>query len=123
MKKTFVRIIKILVIIYIGICGLLFIFQEKLIFFPEKLKKEYRFGFIQDFEELGIKTNDNVLLNGILFKADSSKGLIFYLHGNAGSLKSWDNWQKTIQTYITIFLFWITGDLVRAADLSGVRSS
>ena len=75
--------------------GYCIFFQEKLIFFPQKLKKEYKFEFNQDFEELNFKTEDNVLLNGILFKADTSKGLIFYLHGNAGSLKSWGEIAKT----------------------------
>lgn len=89
MKKTILKILKILIIIYISVCGILYFIQEKLIFFPEKLEKEYKFGFNQNFEELNFKTDDNVLLNGILFKADTSKGLIFYLHGNAGSLKSW----------------------------------
>ena len=73
----------------------MYFIQEKLIFFPEKLDKEYKFGFDQNFEELNFKTEDNVLLNGILFKADTSKGVIFYLHGNAGSLKSWGEIAKT----------------------------
>ena len=38
---------------------------------------------------MNIKMNDNTLLNGLLFKTDNSKGVIFYLHGNAGSLNSW----------------------------------
>jgi alpha-beta hydrolase superfamily lysophospholipase len=58
-------------------------------FFPEKLDKQYRFQFVEPFEELNFKTKDNILVHGLLFKANHSKGLIFYLHGNAGSLASW----------------------------------
>jgi len=95
MKKPLVTVLAILLAILIA--GLLFLYfsQEKLIFFPEKLDKEYKFTFPQNFTELNFKTDDNVLLNGILFKADSSKGLIFYLHGNAGSLASWGEIAKT----------------------------
>ncbi len=86
------RIIKISLILFIGftiICGLIYLSQEKLIFHPEQLAKNHKFQFDQKFEELNFKTNDNQLLNALLFKSESSKGLIFYLHGNAGSLNSW----------------------------------
>lgn len=95
MKKFLFRTLKIVTGLYVIICVLLFFFQEKLIFFPQKLEKDYKFSFGQKFEELNMKTKDNKLLNGILFKADSSKGLIFYLHGNAGSLSSWGYVAKT----------------------------
>jgi uncharacterized protein len=96
MKKIAFRIIKILVIAYIVTCGLLYFFQEKLIFVPDKLPDDYQFEFNQNFQEINIKTNDNLLLNGILFKADSSKGLIFYLHGNGSSIR---NWGKIAKNY------------------------
>jgi len=85
----------IMLAIYVLVCGLLYIFQEKIIFFPEKLGKDYPFQFDQKFEERDINADDGILLNGLLFKADSSKGLIFYLHGNAGSLSSWGDVAKT----------------------------
>ena len=88
-KKLIFRTFKLLIIGYIVICLLLFIFQEKLIFFPEKLDRSFKFSFKQKFQEINIQTRDNKLLNGVLFTADSSKGLIFYLHGNAGSINSW----------------------------------
>lgn len=81
--------------LYIVLCGVLYSFQEKLIFFPQKLDKNYEFEFGQKFEEQNIKTTDGKLINGLLFKADSSKGLIYYLHGNAGSLSSWGEVAKT----------------------------
>ena len=83
-----------MLIAYVAICVLLFFFQEKLLFFPEKLDKHFQFTFNQRFDEITIKT-DNVLLNGLLFKSDSSKGLVFYLHGNGGSLNSWGVVAKT----------------------------
>lgn len=95
MKKRFIKILACLLGLYILLCGLLFLFQEKLIFFPQKLDKNYPFKFGQYFEELNIKSSDGKLLNGLLFKADSSKGLIFYLHGNAGSLSSWGQAAET----------------------------
>lgn len=95
MKKRIIRVLTILFSIYILLCGLLYFFQEKLIFFPQKLDKNYQFQFGQKFEEFNIKTTDGKLINGLLFKADSSKGLIFYLHGNAGSLSSWGDVAKT----------------------------
>lgn len=82
-------ILKFLLVLIIIIPGLLFVFQEKLIFYPQKLNKNYQFSFDQKFEEINVRTIDGITLNGILFKADSSKGLIFYFHGNAGSLSSW----------------------------------
>lgn len=95
MKRTLFNTLKVLFVIYITMCGLLYFFQEKLIFFPEKLDKNFKFSFDQKFEEINIKTADNKLLHGILFKSNSSKGLIFYLHGNAGSLNSWGEVAKT----------------------------
>ena len=89
------KIFLILLACYTLVCGLLFFFQEKLIFFPEKLDKNYKFTFNHIFEEINIKTKDQKLLNGLLFKSDNSKGLIFYLHGNAGSLNSWGEVAKT----------------------------
>lgn len=80
---------------YILICVLLFLFQEYLIFFPEKLGSNYKFKFNQKYEEINVKTKDQKLLNGLLFKTDTSNGLIFYLHGNAGSLRAWGEVAKT----------------------------
>jgi len=85
----FIRALKIVSVIIILACGLLYSCQEKLIFFPEKLNKDYTFHFEQAFEEKNIPTAEGIKLNCLLFRADSSKGVILYLHGNAGSLSSW----------------------------------
>lgn len=89
MKKFTLKFLTVILAIYTLVCALLYFFQERLIFFPQELSKEYSFQFDQPFEERSIKTNDGKILSGLLFKADRSDGLIFYLHGNAGSLSSW----------------------------------
>ncbi len=94
-KKTFIGILIIILVLYIVLCGVLFMLQEKYLFFPEKLDRSFQFNFDQRFEEIYIKTNDGINLHGILFSVDNSKGLIFYLHGNAGSLSSWGGVART----------------------------
>ena len=95
MKNKVLKSLKIVVVLYLITCGLLYLFQERLIFFPQKLARNYQFSFNNLFEEINVAANDGILLHGLLFKADSSKGLIFYLHGNAGSLSSWGNVAET----------------------------
>ena len=75
--------------LYTIVCFLLYVNQEAIIFYPQKLAPDHTFNFNQRFEEKNITVSDGVILNGILFKTDSAKGLVFYLHGNAGSLDSW----------------------------------
>lgn len=73
--------------------------QERLIFFPEKLFSGHQFHFNEKFEELNFQTDKNININGLLFHADSSKGLILYFHGNAGSLNSWGEVAKDFLPY------------------------
>ncbi len=87
--KFIIRILQIGLGSYALISLILFFIQEQLIFHPIKLDKRYNFKFKNKFEELNINTADGKQLNGLLFKAEKSKGLIFYLHGNAGSVNSW----------------------------------
>lgn len=65
--------------------------QEKILFYPEILPQDYAFHFQNKFSEYYFKVDEKTELNGLLFPADSSRGLIFYLHGNAGCLDSWAN--------------------------------
>ena len=95
MKRILFKILKILLGLYLILCGILYFFQEKLIFFPQKLDKAFQFQFDQPFVEQNINTPDGHVLNGLLFKSDSSKGLVFYLHGNAGCLSTWGHVAKT----------------------------
>lgn len=95
MKNKIFKILKIIFGIYILLCSILYFYQENLIFFPKNLEKNYKFNFEQKFEELHIKTTEGKLLNGLLFKANNSKGLIFYLHGNGGCISSWGEVAKT----------------------------
>ncbi|MFD2247491.1 alpha/beta hydrolase [Pontibacter ruber] len=78
--------------------------QESLIFFPEKLPQQHRFSFDQEFEEIFIPARDGARLHGILFKAAAPKGLVFYLHGNAGSVDSW-GWIAPTYTNLNYDIF------------------
>lgn len=67
----------------------IYFFQERLIFFPEQLAMDYQFNFGLDFEEINYDVDENIKINALHFKTDSPKGIIFYSHGNAGSLSRW----------------------------------
>ena len=92
LKKISLRLLCILAGLYIVLCTAMCSFQESLIFHPKKLDAGFSYTFKQKFEELNITVSDNKKLNGVLLKCSDTadaKGLIFYLHGNAGAMDTW----------------------------------
>ena len=63
--------------------------SRKAHFFPEKLSHKYEFRFETPFEELHYQTNDGETINALLFTTSLPKGIVYYHHGNAGSLENW----------------------------------
>lgn len=87
MKKFLIRLILVLSVVYIGICGYMFFFQESFIFHPEVLAKNEVIDYGLNEAELSIETEDGEKLSGILSKSSAeSKKLVFFLHGNSGNL-------------------------------------
>ena len=75
--------------LYVAVCAFFYSKQQEILFVPQKLKADYAFSFPDRFAEHNITTADGTVLSGLLFRADSARGLIFYLHGNAGALHTW----------------------------------
>lgn len=89
MNKFFIglrQVFLVVVIAYIGICGFLYFVQDFILFYPVKVDKDYRYQFNGDYEELEFNVDENISLNGLFFKTDSSKGLVIFYHGNAAGI-------------------------------------
>ena len=89
MPKVLIYIVIIVPAVLIGLGIAIYIFQEHMIFYPEKLSEKYKFVFEIPFEEITYETDDGNSINALLFKTENSKGVVFYHHGNAGSIASW----------------------------------
>lgn len=80
----------IVLIAYVVISILLYFFQDYFLFKPEKLSKDFQFYYEnQETEEYNIETRDGAVINGLRFKAQNPKGVVFYLKGNSKSIKGW----------------------------------
>ncbi len=95
MKKAR-RFFKVLLVLMAITLGMLYLFQEKLIFYSSKLPKDFQYTFETEFEELFLTAKDGAVLNGLHFKAKNPKGVILYNHGNAGELDSWGKWGELL---------------------------
>lgn len=95
---------KFLVLSFLGLFGGLYVLyvsyfyfnQTEMVFVQYKLDENYKFVFENNFEEVKVKSFDGKYQHGILFKVNNPKGLVFYLHGNAGAV---DKWGKISKTY------------------------
>ncbi|KGL58806.1 alpha/beta hydrolase [Polaribacter sp. Hel1_85] len=85
----------------------LYFFQERFLFHPEKLHKNFQFQYEnQKVKEYNLKIKDGVTINGLHFKAENSKGLVYYLKGNSKSIKGWGKFAVdfTLHNYDVIMI-------------------
>ncbi len=86
-------ILKVVVLViassYVLIALLFYLFQERFIFLPQVLKKEYEFDFPFEFEERTYLTPGGGIINAIFVKSPNPKGVVYYHHGNADNLNRW----------------------------------
>ena len=78
---------------------LVYFFQEKLIFKPEKLKQDFLFKYDAPFREYFFDIEPGVRINGLHFYREKPKGLILYFHGNTRSIKGWARYARDFYRY------------------------
>ena len=106
LKFTFITLFSFFTIIYLLYVSYIYFNQSEMVFIANKLPKNYKFQFNEEFQEINIPSFDSKIQNGLLFKSKNSKGLIFYLHGNAGSIDSWGN-NASIYTNLNYDIFFL----------------
>ncbi|MDX1629595.1 MAG: alpha/beta hydrolase [Fulvivirga sp.] len=76
--------------VYLLIIMVAFLSQEKMIFFPDQLSKDYAFNLGEKDEEVFLTTEDGETINGLFYEGHKTQ-VILYFHGNAGSLEGWQH--------------------------------
>jgi pimeloyl-ACP methyl ester carboxylesterase len=75
------------IVAYAVAVGALYMRQEALLFFPEPLARDHHFPHA-GVEERYIEV-DGAVLHALHFRQPNARGLIFFLHGNAGHNGEW----------------------------------
>lgn len=76
-------------LLYIVVLVIVYFIQERLIFAPNLIKKDPGIKIVSNYEDIYIETEGKGNIHGMLIKAEKSKGVILYFHGNTGSLYKW----------------------------------
>jgi uncharacterized protein len=75
-------------LLYAALLALVWWQQERLIFLPSKLPAEHRFDFGADVQEAWVEV-PGARLHALHLRHREPRGVVFFLHGNAGNLDSW----------------------------------
>src|SRR4029079_5343170 len=87
-KKTVIRWVKMIVLIYCVLGLALYYAQNFFLFHPLALDRSYQYRFDSPFEEIDIPINNTDTLNLVKFfpAGRVSRGVVLYFHGNKGNI-------------------------------------
>lgn len=81
------------VVIYMAIVVIVYFIQRYFFFHPEKLPDFFHFKYPEEFEEMIIDAPDGNHIDALLFRVESSKGVVLYFKGNTKSIKGWSKFR------------------------------
>lgn len=86
MLKTILWITVTLIGAYTALVLIVFVLQKKMIFHPNRTLSYDPGAIGLDYEEVSIRTEDNVTLHGWYIPHEKSRGTVLFMHGNAGDI-------------------------------------
>ncbi len=88
MKKIIYMLGTVVLLFYCGLTLAIYFQQEDMIFPASPLHADHRFNFDYRFKEITVPV-EGAELNALHFTQENPKGLVFFVHGNAGNLETW----------------------------------
>jgi uncharacterized protein len=77
-----------IIALYFIVAFLLYLFQQKLIFYPATMAKKFNLNLDAHQHEVFLETHDHETIHG-LYCEGTRPEVILYFHGNAGDLSGW----------------------------------
>lgn len=87
-KQLSVLLLSAFAISYVIICIFFYFEQDSIILKPIKLEKDFPVTYDFNFEERYFQVEEGINIHAVHARADSSKGLIFFCHGNLGNVQT-----------------------------------
>lgn len=79
--------------------ALVYLVQDRFIFRPEKLHRNFQYKYTAPFHELNFDIEPGVRINGLHFYVEKPLGLVLYFHGNTRSIKGWAKYAADFYRY------------------------
>jgi len=89
MRRLITKVLPIILLLYFLLISGIYLFQDKLLFHPERISKEHIERGDKNYEEINLQYPSGLEINSQLIKTKhKSNGVIYFLHGNRGNIAS-----------------------------------
>lgn len=86
MGKVITSLLTAAVLVYLGLCAYYYVFQEQLIYLPEKVLSASPKDLGLAYKDLTLTTSDGVAINAWYVPSPRARATVLFSHGNAGNI-------------------------------------
>jgi fermentation-respiration switch protein FrsA (DUF1100 family) len=84
--KMFWRVLRVLVLAYLGVCGVLWLVENSLLYRPSTAQDDWEPVPFADIEDVDLTAADGTRIHTWFLPCPGADGALLYCHGNAGNL-------------------------------------